>query len=466
MIFHRLSKIFFSLAAAAVVFSTAAKADSDVSGLPARTSPDWLRNGVIYEIFPRDFSAAGNLAGITAKLDELHKLGVNILWTMPVHPIGQKGRKGEFGSPYAIRDYYAIDPNYGTVDDYKKLVAGAHQRGMKVIMDLVANHTAWDNVMMTNKDFYKQDSSGNVISPVPDWSDVAGLNYANPALRQYMITMLKYWITECDVDGFRCDAAPMVPSDFWEQARTELSAVKPDIMMLDEGEKPELLVKAFDVDYSWKLMWTLNDVINHDAPASNLRRSWEEGHAQYPKDALRMRISDDHDETRAIARYGVNGALAASALMFTLDGVPLLYNGMEAGDATESADPALFDKLNICWHPHQSDRPDFRAVYHSLIELRKQNPAFRTSSVQWLHNSSEATLATYIRADDKDEFLVAINFCNRSLDATVELKDSSGFLPVKISGLRGSENRTLPSIHLNGFEWRIYHRNTNAMAAK
>ena len=466
MIFHRLSKIFFSLAAAAVVFSTAAKADSDVSGLPARTSPDWLRNGVIYEIFPRDFSAAGNLAGITAKLDELHKLGVNILWTMPVHPIGQKGRKGEFGSPYAIRDYYAIDPNYGTVDDYKKLVAGAHQRGMKVIMDLVANHTAWDNVMMTNKDFYKQDNAGNVISPVPDWSDVAGLNYANPALRQYMITMLKYWITECDVDGFRCDAAPMVPSDFWEQARTELSAVKPDIMMLDEGEKPELLVKAFDVDYSWKLMWTLNDVINHDAPASNLRRSWEEGHAQYPKDALRMRISDDHDETRAIARYGVNGALAASALMFTLDGVPLLYNGMEAGDATESADPALFDKLNICWQPHQSERPPFQSIYHDLIQLRKRNPAFRTADVQWLHNASEAALVTYLRSDDKDQFLVAINFSNRPLDSQVDLKDAAGYVPVPISGLQSSTNNRLPAVHLNGFEWRIYHRPTAAMAAK
>jgi cyclomaltodextrinase len=466
MIFHRLSKGWFSLAIALVVFSTGAKADPNVSGLPARPSPDWLRSGVIYEIFPRDFSAAGNIAGITARLDDLHKLGVNILWTMPIHPIGEKGRKGEFGSPYSIRDYYAVDPHYGTLDDYKQFVAGAHQRGMKVIMDLVANHTAWDNVMMTNKDFYKQDGSGNVISPVPDWTDVAGLNYANPDLRQYMITMLKFWIKECDVDGFRCDAAPMVPKDFWEQVRTELSAVKPDIMMLDEGEQPDLLTNAFDVDYSWKLMWTMNDVLSHDAPASNLRRSWEEGRAQNPRDALHMRISDDHDETRAIARYGVRGALAASALMFTLDGVPLIYNGMEAGDATESADPALFDKLNICWHPHQSDRPDFHAIYHSLIQLRKQNPAFRTADVQWLHNSSEATLATYVRATDKDEFLVAINFANRPLDANVELKETNGFVPVKISGLQSSQNNSLPAIHLNGFEWRIYHRNLNSVAEK
>ena len=466
MTFHRLTKGWFSLAAAACLFSCGTKADADVSGLAARPSPDWLRSGTIYEIFPRDFSAAGNLAGVTARLDDLQHLGVNVLWLMPIHPIGQKGRKGDFGSPYSIRDYYSIDPNYGTLDDFKQLVTGAHQRGMKVIMDLVANHTAWDSVMMTNKSFYKQDAAGQVISPVPDWTDVAGLNYANPDLRQYMISMLKYWIKECDVDGFRCDAAPMVPTGFWEQARAELSAVKPEIMMLDEGEKPDLLTNAFDVDYSWKLMWTMNDVISHNAPASNLRRSWEESRTQNPKDALHLRISDDHDETRAIERYGMNGALAASALMFTLDGVPLLYNGMEVGDATESADPALFDKLNICWQPHQSERPPFQSIYHDLIQLRKRNAAFRTADVQWLHNSSEATLVTYLRADDKDEFLVAINFSNRPLESQVDLKDAAGFVPVPISGLKNSANNRLPTVRLNGFEWRIYHRATAAMAAK
>lgn len=466
MLFHRLGHGTLLLVAGLSLTFACQSANADFSGLPARSSPDWLRSGVIYEIFPREFSPAGNLAGVTAKLDELHNLGVTILWTMPIHPIGEKGRKGEFGSPYSIRDYYAVDPNYGTVDDFRQLVAGAHQRGMKVIMDLVANHTAWDSVMMTNKNFYKQDAAGHVISPVPDWSDVAGLNYASPALRQYMIAMLKYWIHECDVDGFRCDAAPMVPKDFWEQTRAELSAVKPDLMLLDEGEEPALLTNAFDIDYSWKLMWTMNDVLSRSAPASNLRQSWEESRAQNPKNALRMRISDDHDETRAIARYGVNGALAASALMFTLDGVPLLYNGMEAGDATESADPALFDKFTICWHPHQSGRPEFRSVYHDLIQLRKQNAAFRTSDVQWLHNSSEASLVTYLRADDKDEFLVAINFSNRPLDGQVTLKDAAGFTPVRVAGLAGSAPGPLPALHLNGFEWRIYHRAASTIATQ
>ncbi len=162
----------------------------------------------------------------------------------------------------------------------------------------------------------------------------------------------------------------------------------------------------------------------------------------------------------------MNGALAASALMFTLDGVPLLYNGMEVGDATESADPALFDKLNICWQPHLSERPPFQSIYHDLIQLRKRNPAFRGSGVQWLHNSSEATLVTFLRADDKDAFLVAINFSNRPLDSQVSLPDAAGYAPMLISGLQSSENNRLPAIHLNGFEWRIYHRTTAAMASK
>ncbi len=180
---------------------------------------------------------------------------------MPIHPIGEKCRKGDFGSPYSIRDYYAVDPNYGTLDDFKTLVTGAHQHGLKIVMDLVPNHTAWDSVMMTNKDFYKQDAHGNVISPQPGWSDVAGLNYANPQLREYMITMMKYWIQTCDLDGFRCDVAWGVPVDFWNQARAALGKSKPDIMMLAEASQPDLLTNAFDIDYSWPLLHALDDVL-------------------------------------------------------------------------------------------------------------------------------------------------------------------------------------------------------------
>src|SRR5450631_2401273 len=365
---------------AALLLAPAFAQAGDPAKQNARTQPDWLRNGVIYEVFPRDFSPAGNLNGVTAKLDQLKDLGVTILWVMPIHPIGEKGRKGDFGSPYSIKDYYAVDPNYGTLDDFTSLVADAHKHGLKVIMDLVPNHTAWDSVMMTNKDFYKQDAQGKVISPQPGWSDVAGLNYANPQLREYMITMMKYWIKTCDIDGFRCDVAWGVPTDFWEQARAALEQSKPDIMMLAEASQPDLLTNAFDVDYSWPLLHALNDVLERGAPATKLRATWEENLRLFPTNSLHLAISDDHDEARAVARFGVPGALAASVLMFSLDGVPLLYNGMEVGDATESGDPALFDKLNIFWTP--KERPQLRIIYHDLIQLRKTYATLRSDNVE------------------------------------------------------------------------------------
>jgi glycosidase len=456
MKFHPLRKISVTFAAALILVSMRVWAEVDVSGITARPSPDWLRSGTIYEIFPRDFSVAGNLNGVTAKLDELHSLGVNILWTMPIHPIGEKFRKGEFGSPYSIKDYYAVDPNYGTVNDYKRLVSEAHKRGMKVIMDLVANHTAWDSVMMAHPDFYKHDAQGKMMPPVPEWTDVAAINYGSPALRQYMIAMLKYWIQTCDVDGFRCDAAAMVPTGFWVQARATLEKIKPDIMLLAEASKPELLTNVFDIDYSWPLLSTMDDVLIHNAPASNIPRSWEKSRAQFPKAALHMRISDDHDTSRAVARYGFNGALASSALMFTLDGVPLIYNGMEVGDTTASDGDALFDKRNISWNAN--NHPELRSIYHNLIQLRHQYAALRNSRVDWLHNSDETNLVTFLRADDKDELLVVINFSDHPITGKVDLNNVDGFVPVEISGVHSSEGGPLPMSHLNGYEWRIYHR--------
>jgi cyclomaltodextrinase / maltogenic alpha-amylase / neopullulanase len=456
MKFQPLRINFVAFATSLVLVSLHVWAVGDASGVTARPSPDWLRSGTIYEIFPRDFSANGNLGDVTAKLDELQNLGVNILWTMPIHPIGQKFRKGDYGSPYSIKDYYAVDANYGTVSDYQQLVSEAHKRGMKVIMDLVADHTAWDSVMTEHSEFYKHDARGKIMSPVPEWTDVAALNYGSPALRQYMVEMLKYWIRTCDADGFRCDAAAMIPTDFWEQVRSELAKVKPNIMLLAEASKPELLTNAFDIDYSWPLLSIMDDVLIHNAPASNIPRSWKESRAQFPKTALHMRISDDHDTTRAITRYGLNGALASSALMFTLDGVPLIYNGMEVGDTTASDGGALFDKRNISWSANE--HPELRSIYHSLIQLRQQYAALRNSSVVWLHNSDEANLVTFLRADDKDELLVAINFSNHPLNGSVDLKNVDGFIPLEISGVRSSQGGSLPMIQLNQYEWRIYHR--------
>ena len=439
------------------LLAVAHAADRDYSKEQARTVAPWVRDAVVYELYPRAFSAEANFNGITARLAELKDLGVDVIWLMPINPIGEKLRKGTLGSPYAARDYYAINPDYGTAADLKRLVTAAHGQGLKVILDVVINHSAWDNVLITSHpDFYKHDDAGQIIPPVKEWTDVAGFDYANPDLRAYMIAMLKHWITEFDFDGFRCDVAMMVPVDFWEQARAELEKAKPSLLMLAEASEPNLLVKAFDLDYSWPLHGTLNNVLQHGAPASDFRRSWEESLRTFPRGALHLRIADDHDEARAVARFGVRGTLAASVLMFALDGVPLLYNGMEVGDATESGDPALFEKLPIFWKP--KERLPLRDIYRDLIKLRKQYAPFRGDRVVWLKNSNDADLVTLMRLDDKDEFVVVINFSNRPQIGWVEVMNEQQFKPVTITGLPDPPAAGFPLFRLNGFDWRIYHR--------
>lgn len=466
---HKAARVLLAAMLFTLTFATGAGAQTprDVSKAAARAgTPAWVRDGVIYEIYPRDFSEKGNFEGVTAELDRLKTLGVNILWLMPIHPIGQEKKKGPIGSPYAVRDYYAVNPDYGTAADLKRLVSESHKRGMKVIIDVVANHTSWDSVMMKTPEFYVRDAQGRITFP-HDWSDVAELNYDNPQLRRYMIDMLKFWLRDFDLDGFRCDVAAEVPTDFWEQARVELDKVKPDIVMLAESDKPELLASAFDLDYSWPLHGTLNDVMRGRKPAAALRETWESDAAKYPRGALRMRFSDNHDEKRAVARFGEGGALAASALMFTLDGVPMLYNGMEVGDTTESGDPALFYKLPIFW-PIVKRRPEFPRFYQQFIALRKANTALRGGSLQWVNNSDAARAVTFARRDDAEEILVAINFSNTPLNFTLEGFNVANFrditpdtrepLPPGATEAARTRNVTLPALSLDPWGYRIFRR--------
>ena len=411
MFMPRIKRIVGGLALALWAVSSA------VAQQTARPVRDWVRDGVIYEIYPRAFSQPGNFNAITARLDELKDLGVTILWLMPIHPIGQEKKKGTIGSPYAVRDYYGINPDYGKADDLKRLVREAHARGLKVIIDIVANHTSWDSVLMKHPEYYKHDAKGNITYPY-DWYDIAALNYGNQELRRYMTDMLKHWLREFDLDGFRCDVAGEVPTDFWENARRELEQIKPDIVMLAEAHKAELQVTAFDLDYSWPLHTALTNALQGRGRASDLRAEWEKEVKEWPKGALHMRFSDNHDERRAIARFGEPAALAASAFVFTLDGVPMLYNGMEVGDTTESGAPALFEKLPIFWAIAER-RPEFPKFYKEMMAMRRASVALRRGTLEWLKNSDESRVVTFVRRAKGEEVLVAINFSNRPFTGRV-----------------------------------------------
>ncbi|HKP14089.1 MAG TPA: alpha-amylase family glycosyl hydrolase [Blastocatellia bacterium] len=451
-----------------VASTPAALAQRDVSREPARQSRAWVRDGVIYEIFTRNFSPRGDFNGVTAQLDRLKGLGVTVLWLMPIHITGEEKKKGSIGSPYAVRDYYSINPDYGTKEDLKRLVAEAHRRGLKVIIDIVANHTSWDSVLMKSPEFYRRDAGGKILSPY-DWTDVAALNYENAKLRRYMTEMLTYWVREFDLDGFRCDVAGEVPTDFWEQSRAELEKIKPDIVMLAEASKPELLVKAFDLDYGWPLHTALTEVLMGNRPASALREVWAGERAKYPRGALHMTISDDHDERRAIARFGERGALAASALVFTLDGVPLLYNGMEVGDTAESTAPALFERLPIFW-PIAERRPDFPRFYKQITALRAAHPALREGTLEWLRNSDESRVVTFARRAGNEELIVAINMSGRPFSGFIEAANGPAFADITpeygaplLPGQSGQERAAaraaaLPALTLDAWGFRVFRR--------
>jgi len=275
--------------------------------------------------------------------------------------------------------------------------------------------------------------------------------------------MLKYWLREFDLDGFRCDVAGEVPTTFWEEARQELEKVKPDMMMLAEADKPDLLVHAFDLDYAWPFYSTLAGVLAGGASSATLDATWEEQRARFPQGAIHMRFADNHDEQRAIARFGMGGALAASALVFTMDGVPLIYNGTEAGDSTESGAPALFEKLPVFW-PIAERRPEFPRFYKQIIALRRVHPALCQGETEWLHNSDEGRVVTYLRKAAQEEFLVAVNTSNRPFTGTVEVANGPAFHDVTPGTGTSSDHpgaprpEALPAIALGSWGYHIFQR--------
>lgn len=354
------------------------------------THPDWSRNAVIYEVNLRQYSDSGSLREFDAQLPRLKDLGVDILWFMPIHPISEKNRKGELGSYYAVKDYMAFNPEYGTLDEFKATVKKAHEMGMKVILDWVPNHSGCDNAWVTeHPDWYAKDSLGNMFGPF-DWTDVYKFDYSNPSMRAAMIDAFKFWLTEVGVDGFRCDVAMEVPTDFWDEARPKLEEVKPDLFMLAEASKPELQKHGFDMGYNWPM----KDLFNAIAATAGQYTFVRDGHkntypatkavaidsllaeqaATYPKDSYLMNMITNHDlnswEGTEFQRYG-NLTPAMAVLTYTLPGMPLIYTGQETG-----LDRALeFFKKDTppTWEP----RNEYFTFYKNLNALKHSQTALR-----------------------------------------------------------------------------------------
>jgi glycosidase len=380
--------------------------------------PDWSKNATIYEVNIRQHTPEGTFAAFERDLPRLDSMGVDILWLMPIHPIGQLNRKGSLGSYYSIRDYKGINPEFGTTEDFKRLVQKAHSMGMKVIIDWVANHTAFDNAWVTEHiDWYNTDTSGKPIPPVADWSDVADLNYENKAMRNAMIDAMKYWVRDCDIDGFRCDVAMMVPTDFWDSARASLDSIKP-IFMLAEAEQKDHHLKAFDMSYCWTFNGLMNDIAAGKKKLSDIDQYLLSQDTAFSKSSYRMYFTTNHDENTwngtGNERLG-KGRQVFDVLAFTIGGMPLVYSGQEGGEAHPDGTPhrlRFFDKDTVNWNGYKHQ--DF---YTRLFNVHKNNPALwngeHAGEFKRLKTSSDDIIFAYVRKKDDNEVIVLLNFSDK-----------------------------------------------------
>jgi glycosidase len=382
--------------------------------------PAWSYNATIYQINTRQFTAEGTFRAAQRELPRLRKLGADILWLMPIHPIGEKHRKGKLGSPYAVRDYYDVNPEFGTLDDLKNFVDAAHAQGMYVILDWVANHTAWDNALVEqHPEWYERDWQGN-FRPTPwwDWSDIIDLDYSQPGLRKYMTDAMKYWVREVDVDGYRCDVAGFVPIDFWNKLRAELDAIKP-VFMLAEWESRDLHEYAFDMTYAWSWTEAVEGIVKGHQPLSKLfvYYSWNE--SAFPPGALRMTQVSNHDmnawDGSALERFG-DGIEAAIVLSVVGEGLPLIYNGQEAGNTRRLE---FFDRDPIQWRPHPIGE-----LYRQLFTLQHENSALwhdsRGGTMVRIWNSAPDQVLSFVRSNEKDKVFAVINFSDQSQEVSFE----------------------------------------------
>ncbi len=344
----------------------------------AQTAPDtsWVRRSVIYEVFVRDFSPSGDLQGVVRGLDRIQSTGANVIWLMPIYPIGVQNRKGPLGSPYAVRDYHAINPDFGRPADLRALVTAVHARGMKLILDWVPNHSAWDNRwVQEHPGFYVRNERGEITVPrddqgrLTDWTDVAQLDYKNPALRRAMIAAMRWWLDQYGIDGFRVDAAGFVPDDFWREAVPALrAAVRRPILLLAEWGDLKMHRFGFDLTYSWDSYSRLKAVWKGASAGSFLPRELDDMRAM-PPGGRRLRFTTNHDETAwdqpPVTLFGgAAGARAAYVLMALLPGRPLLYDGQEVESPQKLG---LFVRDTVAWA--QPDSGTVRAFYRRVLQL-------------------------------------------------------------------------------------------------
>ncbi|MDX1591007.1 MAG: alpha-amylase family glycosyl hydrolase [Balneolaceae bacterium] len=419
------------------------------------STPEWAKNAAIYQINTRQFTMEGTFRAAEAHLPRLKKLGVDILWLMPVHEIGKVNRKGTLGSPYSVRDYYSVNPEFGTLGDLKHFLKKAHDLGFKVILGWVPNHTAWDNPLVEeHPEWYARDWKGD-FRPTPwwDWDDIIELDYSRIELREYMAEAMKYWIREVGFDGFRMDVAGFVPNDFWSALRKDLEAIKP-VFMLAEWDTRDLHEEAFDMTYAWSWWEAVKAVSTGGESLQKLYMYYSWNERAYPEEAIRMTFVTNHDknawEGTMFENFG-NSLNAAIALSVIGEGMPLIYNGQEAGNERALA---FFEKDPIVWKDHP-----IGDLYRKLIRIMKENPALWHGT--WggrmirVPNDNEDKVLSFVREKKGNKVFAAFNFSEN--DKTVQFQENL-FPGNYQDALTGIETRLNPegTVQLDPGSYKIY----------
>ncbi|WP_106791188.1 alpha-amylase family glycosyl hydrolase [Aquimarina sp. Aq78] len=398
-----MKKIILSLAAIGILFScgkttkeeTTAKTEAQevIKEVFPSINDAMMENAVIYEANIRQYSEEGTFKAFTKDIPVLKKLGVKVVWIMPIYPISTTKSKGSLGSYYAVSDYTKVNPEFGTIEDFRALVKTAHDNGIYVILDWVANHTGWDHVWLKeHPEYYTKDKNGAIThTEGTDWTDVADLNYDNQEMREQMKNDMLYWLKEEGVDGFRCDVAGMVPVDFWDKTVAEFKKIKP-VFMLAEGWEPELLENAFDMGYGWDTHHKMNDIAQGKANVTEWDKRMAQIDTMYAKDDILMNFTSNHDENSwngtVDERMGDAKEMLA-ALTYLAPGMPLIYSGQEY-----DMDKRLlfFEKDTII-----KKQGRFFPLYEKLGALKNTNPA--------LHGGKNAASYTRIKTSDDTNVL-------------------------------------------------------------
>jgi glycosidase len=422
-------------------------------------NPDWLKNATIYEANIRQHTPEGTFKSLELDLERISDMGISILWLMPVHPIGEVNRKGGKGSYYSVKDYKGLNPEFGNAEDFRSLIEEAHRQDMAVIIDWVANHTAFDAVWtIDHKDWYQLDSLGKLQPPAgTDWTDVAALDYANQEMRNAMIDAMAYWIREFDIDGFRCDVASYVPTDFWETCVDSLRNINPEIFMLAEAEAPELHDKAFNAGYAWEWLHIINGVAKGEKTIADIDTYMAQAPDSMRNGAFKMYFTTNHDENSwngtVFERFGDPGHLAYTALTYTIDGMPLVYSGQEAG---LNKALAFFEKDQVDWGDYK-----YQDFYSKLLMLNKVNPALWTGehggAFKRLRSNADTQVYAFSRTNDQSQ---VITICNLS-DERVKLRFEDELPGGDFRPLFGEENYELigkNGLELAPFEFHIFYK--------